>query len=135
MPLHIASFADLLREAREQKDSQRLLFVFVAAATAPSPAVPVPDPTSAQTGGLSPLLWLDKAALELASFDALRSEAARTVPGWDIVFVSSLSGKAGIGPSATLTAAALQRMVDHIKAGRLTGLVPFDHTGQPLFFA
>ena len=136
MPLHIASFGDLLREAREQKDAQRLLFVFVAAGVpADASAAQQASYEAGQGGTLTPLMCVDKLAAELPSFEALRTESKLTQQNWDIVFVAALSGKAGIGPSATLTEAALQRMVEQIKIGRIQGFIPFDHEGQPLFFA
>jgi hypothetical protein len=136
MPLHVSSFGDLLREAREQKDVQRLLFVFVAAGVPANASTAHQGGVEPSEGGtLTPLLCVDRLAAELPSFEALRAETRLSQTAWDIVFVSALSGKAGIGPSAILTEAALQRMVEQIKLGRIQGFIPFDHEGQPLFFA
>ena len=127
MPLHVGRFDALLREAGDQPDAQRLLFVFAA--------LGVPDSNGGATSSLAPLRWFDKLPADMATFDALCSEAGPTTPAWDIVFVSSLAGKLASPPSAALTAAALQHMVEQIRAGRITTLVPFDRSGQPLFFA
>ncbi len=48
-------------------------------------------------GTLTPLMCVDKAPEEVASFAALVEESATTGLPWDIVCVASLSGRAGLG--------------------------------------
>lgn len=131
--MNIECFDDLLRAARQQAQPQRLLFVFVGAVL---PA----DATDEQRacfdagegGELTPLMCVDKAAGELGSFDALCAEAAAAGPSWAIVFTAALGGRGGQTPSDNETDAALQRMVESIRAGRLQGLLPFNRAGAPV---
>ena len=134
--MDIESFDDLLQAARAQPEPQRLLFVFASAE--------LPEHASAQQraqydagegGELAPLMCVDKAADELDGFDALVVEAASAGPEWAIVFTAALSGRSGLPPASREIGAALQYMVDSIKAGRLEGMLPFSLAGEPLHLA
>ncbi len=131
----IESFNDLLRAATGQPQPQRLLFVFATAgvdvdATAEQRA----RFEAGQGGTLTPLMCVDKLPGELASFDALLEESRAFGQPWDMVFVAALPGSGGTGPSDVQAEAALQRMVDSIKSGRIDGFVPFDAQGRPVQF-
>jgi len=41
-----------------------------------------------------------------------------------------MSGQSGQPPIPSLVDTALQRMVDDVRNGKLTGLIPFDRQGQ-----
>ena len=134
--MDIASFDDLLQAARRQSEPQQLLFVFAGAE--------LPAGASAEqrahyeagiAGELAPLMCVDKAACELAGFDALCAEAARAGPPWAIVFTAALSGRGGQPPAGTDIDAALQHMVNAIKAGGLEGMLPFNYAGEPVRLA
>ena len=86
-------------------------------------------------GELAPLMCVDKAAAALTGFDALCAEAAQAGPPWAIVFTAALSGRGGQPPSGADIDAALQHMVDAIKAGRLEGMLPFNRAGEPVHLA
>ena len=131
----LSTFDDLLTAARAQPEPQRLLFVFATAG--------VPDDATAeqrtrfeagQGGTLTPSMCVDKAPEELLSFDALRDESRQLGQAWDIVFVAALAGRGAAQPTSAQAEAALQRMVDSIKAGSLGGFVPFDVQGRPVEF-
>jgi len=131
----LSSFDDLLRAARAQPEPQRLLFVFTAAG--------VPDDATAQQrtqfeagqgGTLTPLMCVDKAPEELTSFEALLEESRRLGQPWDVVFVAALGGSGAAQPTSAQAEAALQRMVDSIKAGDIDRFVPFDVRGEPVRF-
>jgi hypothetical protein len=134
--MNIASFDDLLRAARRQPEPQQLLFVFAGAELQAGASAAQRAQFDAGEGGeLAPLMCVDKAANALASFDALCAEAARAGPPWAIVFTAALSGRGGQPPSTADTDAALQHMVESIKAGRLDGLLPFNRAGEPVHLA
>ena len=126
----IASFDDLLREAREQPEPQRLLFVFAGAEL---PADSTPEERAryhaGQGGALVPLMCVDKAAEELGTFAALVEESRQFGRDWTIVFVASLSGRNGRAPTAAEAGAPLQRMIESIKAGSVGSFIPFDRQG------
>src|SRR3546814_2117336 len=95
--MSLANFRDLLDAARRQSEPQRLLFVFAR--------VELPEHATEEQrlrherregGTISPCLCVDKAPSEIASFEALATESATTGQDWDIVFVGSLSGRAGV---------------------------------------
>jgi len=66
---NISSFADLLREARQQPEPQRLLFVFAGAALPDDSTPEQRRRYAAGAGGaLVPLMCVDKAPDELRSF-------------------------------------------------------------------
>ncbi len=131
--MDISSVDDLLSAARLQQQPQRLLFVF---ARADLPDQSTQDQRAeVQTGRggvLTPLACVDKAPDEIASFAALAQEALQFSPDWAIVFASSLSGRGGQAPTSADAEAPLQRMVEAIKAGSLTALIPFDRNGDAL---
>lgn len=134
--MSISSFDDLLRSARAQPEPQRLLFVFATAG--------VPDDASAQQrtrfdagqgGTLTPLMCVDKAPEDLASFDALLEESRQFDQTWHIVFVAALAGTDDARPSSLQAEAPLQRMVESIKSGSIGGFIAFDASGQPVQFS
>ena len=131
----IANFDDLLRAATEQPEPQRLLFVFATAGVDTDATAEQKARFEAGQGGtLTPLMCVDKLPGELASFDALLEESRAFGQPWDMVFVAALPGSGGTGPSDVQAEAALQRMVDSIKSGRIDGFVPFDAQGRPVQF-
>lgn len=133
--MNLATFHDLLDAARRQPEPQRLLFVFAR--------VELPEhATDAQRerfdrregGTISPCLCVDKAPDEIAGFDALAAESEATGQAWDIVFVGSLSGRAGVAPSADEAAQPLRFMVNAINNGRVGDFAAFDRQGDALQF-
>jgi hypothetical protein len=56
-------------------------------------------------------------------------------PPWALVFAAALAGSAGQPPSDRQVEAALQRMVEAVKAGQLAGLIPFDRQGEAVQLA
>jgi len=134
--MDIRHFDDLLLMARAQSDPQQLLFVFAGAELpAQATAQQRADFEAGDGGELAPLICVDKPATELLSFNALAAEAAQAGPPWAIVFSAALSGRGGQPPSAADTEAALQHMVEAIKAGRLDGMLPFTRAGEPVHLA
>jgi hypothetical protein len=133
--MNLSSFDDLLRASREQADPQRLLFVF-AKAGVPDDATPEQRERfeAGQGGTLTPLMCVDKAPDEVASFSVLLEEARQFGQAWDIVFVAAISGIGTSGPMSAQAQEPLQRMVESIKAGALGGFIPFDIRGHPVRF-
>ena len=137
----ISSFDELLRSAREQAEPLRLLFVFT---TAGMPDDATPDQRAhvqaGQGGTLTPLMCVDKAPGELASFEALVVESRQLGPAWDIVFVAAMAaGPIGDEPSGDETTGdqaevSLQRMVESVRTGAIDHLIPFDVSGLPVQF-
>lgn len=131
----LTSFQDLLDASRRQPQPQRLLFTFARvelpqAATAAQRA----RMRAGQGGNLSPSLCVDKAPEDIASFAALVEESAATGQPWDIVFVASLSGCAGVPPSADEAVQPLHFMVNAINNGRVAEFAAFDRDGDVLQF-
>jgi hypothetical protein len=129
--MEISHFNDLLGVARTQPERQRLLLVF-AAATLPAGATAEQRARfeAGESGELTPLMCVDKDPAALADFAALAAEAATAGPPWALVFAAALAGAGGRPPSDSQVDAALQRMVEAVKAGDLSGLIPFDRQGE-----
>jgi hypothetical protein len=132
----IASFDDLLREATDQPQPQRLLFVFATAGVDADATADQKARFEAGEGGtLTPLMCVDKLPSELVSFDALLEESREFEQAWDMVFVAALPGSGGVSPTSQQAEAPLQRMVDSIKSGSIGGFIPFDAQGRPVQFS
>lgn len=129
--MEISHFNDLLAAARRQPDTQRLLLVF-AGATLPAGATPEQRARfeAGESGELTPLMCVDKDPTALQDFAALKAEAAAMGPEWVLIFAAALSGQGQQAPAAAQVEAALQRMVEAVKAGQLEGLIPFDRQGE-----
>ena len=129
--MEISCFDDLLQAARVQPESQRLLFVFVGVEL-PDEATPAQRERFAQGegGALVPQMCVDKAPDELASFDALVQEAAQFGKDWTLVFAAAMSGTLNRAPTSGDAELPLESMVDAIKRGVHSGLIPFDRTGH-----
>jgi hypothetical protein len=129
--MDIRHFDHLLAAARQQSDAQRLLLVF-ASASLPAGATAEQRARfdAGESGELSPLMCVDKDPAELQDFAALRAEASAMGDDWALVFAAALSGQGRQAPATTQVDAALQRMVDAVKAGDLRGLIPFDRHGD-----
>ena len=129
--MNLETFDDLLRMARAQREPQRLLFVFAAAELPAGATAQQRAAFEAGHGGeLAPLMCVDKTPDEVASFAALLDESRRAGPPWAIVFVAALSGRDGVAPSEQDADTPLQRMVGSVRAGSISGLLPFDRQGR-----
>ncbi len=131
--MNIGSFDDLLQAAQQQPEPQRLLFVFAASE--------LPDDASdeerlrfeaGEGGALRPVMTVDKLPPEVASFEALRAESEGTGAHWDVVFVASLSGRAGIVPNSDEASQPLQMMVQAIHSGTVGQFLAFRRDGDIL---
>ena len=129
--MEISHFNDLLVAARGQAERQRLLLVF-ASASLPSGATAEQKARfeAGESGELAPLMCVDKDPGDVPDFAALLDEAATTGAEWALLFAAALSGTGGRPPSASQIDAALQRMVEAVKSGELSGLIPFDREGE-----
>lgn len=131
--MNISSFDDLLAAARQQSEPQRLLFVFATAGLPEDSTLEQAACFAAGRGGaLTPLMCVDEAPDEIASFTALVEESYEFARDRALVFVSSLSGQSGCAPSSQDADAPLQRMVEAIKAGTLEQFLPFNKQGEPV---
>lgn len=131
--MNISSFEDLLRAARGQPQPQRLLFVFAEAAL-PDDCTPEQRAgyRAGQGGALIPLMSVDKRPDDLSTFAALVEESRQFGCDWAIVFVASLSGRDGRVPSGADAKRSLQQMIEAIKTGIFSSLIPFDRQGSPV---
>lgn len=129
--MDIRHFNDLLAAARQQAEPQRLLLVFVVASLPPNASAAQRASFEAgESGELAPLACVDKDPAEWPDFAAVQAEAQAMAQGWALVFAAALSGQAGQAPAPAQVEAALQRMVDAVKSGQLSGMVPFGRDGE-----
>lgn len=131
----ISSYSDLLDAAKAQSEPQRMLFVFASAGLPESSTEGQKNRHSAGEGGtLSPVMCVDKLPAELGSFSSLVEESRQTGLIWDIAFVSSMSGRAGIAPGSDEVEQPLKMMVDAIQNGRFGNLLAFNRDGELVRF-
>lgn len=134
--MSIASYADLLDEARQQPEPQRLLFVF---ARAELPDHPDEEQRKrfeqGQGGALAPVLCVDKTLEELSDMPALVEESRRTGVDWDVVFVAALAGDGIHPPTSDEAEQPLQRMVESLQMGSIENFLAFDRQGGALDFS
>ena len=129
----ISNYDDLLQAAKSQAEPQLLLFVFTRAEL-PEDATDAEKERFAQGigGTLTPAVCVDKSPEELSTFAALLAESKKTGQDWDVVFVSSLSGQAGIAPNSDQAEQPLQMMVQAIQAGSVGSFLAFNNSGEIL---
>ena len=128
--MSIHDFSGLLHAALQQPEPQRLLLVFAAAEL---PADASAEETASfqrgEGGALAPVVCVDKLPGEIDSFAALLDESQRTGVAWDILFVASLPGRAGLAPNADEAVQPLRMMVESIKDGRIDGFLAVSRDG------
>jgi hypothetical protein len=130
----ISNFEDLLQAAAQQPEPQRMLFVFVAKGPPDDWSADKAASFRAGSGGtLTPVVCVDKAVAEIASFAALAEESKATGEHWDIVLVACLAGRNGLAPTASEVDQGLEAMIDAVKTGsELWRFLAFDRHGEPL---
>ncbi|MFC3070662.1 ribonucleotide reductase subunit alpha [Phenylobacterium soli] len=128
-------FQQLIRAAATQAEPHQLLFVF-AAAELPGEASAAQARRYAEGrgGALSPLMCVDKAPADLDGFETLAEESSRAGPPWQVVFAAALSGEGGRPPAHDRIQAALQSMVEAVRAGGVGRFAAYDAEGEPLLF-
>jgi hypothetical protein len=131
--MNISSFGDLLAAARSQAQPQRLLFAFAQAELPEdAPAVQRARYAERRGGALKPVMCVDKTLAELGSFADLVAESRHTGADWDIVFVTTLSGRDGKAPAPAEAEAPLNMMVTYIHTGQVERFLAFSKDGQLL---
>lgn len=127
----IRTFADLLREAQQQSEPQRLLLVLCRAE--------LPDDATeeerlmferGQGGALVPAICVDKLASDIISFSALCEEAQEAGADWAMMFVGALSGRAGMAPSSDEAQQPLNMMVEAIQMGHVHQFLAINRQGD-----
>ncbi|MES2319361.1 MAG: ribonucleotide reductase subunit alpha [Pseudomonadota bacterium] len=129
----ITSYGDLLAAAHSQPQPQRLLFAFARAELPDdAPAAERARFAEQRGGALKPVMCVDKTLAELGSFEDLVAESRHTGAEWDIVFVSTLSGRDGKPPSTAEAEAPLNMMLTYIHTGQVERFLAFDKDGELL---
>jgi hypothetical protein len=129
----ISSYDDLLAAARTQAQPQRMLFAFARAELPADAPQAERERYAEQRGGtLTPVMCVDKSLSELGSFADLVAESRHMGAHWDIVFVSSLSGRDGKAPTAAEAEAPLNMMVTYIHTGQVERFLAFNRDGELL---
>ena len=132
----ITSYADLLSAAAQQLQPQRLLFVFTKAELPKDHNIFQKQQVESQQGGeLTAIMCVDKLTEELGSFDDLVAESKYTGKEWDIVFISTMSGKLGVAPTSQEANRPLDSMIASIKNGNIGNYLAFNQSGELLKFS
>lgn len=131
----LGRFAQLLEAAHRQGEPQRLLFVFAQRQAGEYATAAQREAFERGEGGyLRPCLCVDKAPEEIDDFASLAAESDVTGVRWDVVFVASLAGRAGVAPNRDEADQPLRFMVHAINEGRVEQFAAFDRDGNALRF-
>ncbi|WP_404375841.1 ribonucleotide reductase subunit alpha [Vreelandella aquamarina] len=123
----IATFADLLQEARQQPKPQRLLFVFVRAELPDFPDAEQRRRFEQGEGGvLVPVVCVDKSTQELSNMEALVEESRRTGVEWDLMFTAAMDDP----QNDAEVERQLQRIMESLQMGNVTSLLAFNRQGE-----
>ena len=131
--MNIAHFNDLIHAAQQQSTPQHLLLVF-AQAELPEDCTPEERVRfeAGEGGALTPIMCVDKQASELASFEALATEAAGFGVPWHVVFAGALGAIHGRPVSDQDLQQALERMVESVRMGLVGNFAVFDRQGSAI---
>jgi len=133
--MNIASYNDLLSAAKSQPEPQRLLFTFAKAELPGNAGSAEQQRFAEQQGGtLSPIMCVDKMAHELDNFASLVEESCRTGAHWDIVFITTMSGRNGKAPQHSEAEAPLKMMIASIENGQIDKFLAFNRAGELVQF-
>ena len=134
--MNIDSYEALLEAARAQAQPQRMLFAFARAELPEAAGSGEKAAFDQGRGGtLAPVMCVDKTLDELGTFADLVEESRHTGKDWDIVFVTSMSGRSGKPPSSTEAEAPLNMMVTYIHTGEVGRFLAFRKDGELVQFA
>lgn len=127
----ISSYADLILAARQQPETQRLLFVFCRAEIPEdASATEVASFQQGEGGALVPVLCVDKAVDEAECFETLVAESKGTGQDWDVAFVSALAGRGGFSPTSDEAQQPLSMMVEGVRLGHVSGYIAISRQGS-----
>jgi hypothetical protein len=133
--MNIDSYTALLHAARAQSQPQRMLFAFARAELPEGSGKAEKAAFDERRGGaLAPVMCVDKTLDELTTFDALVAESRHTGEDWDIVFVTSMSGRGGKPPASSEAEAPLNMMVTYIHTGEVGRFLAFRKDGELVEF-
>ncbi len=129
--LVLTSYQDFINAAQSQPEPQRLLWVF-AKAELPNGYTDSQLALFQQGhgGALDTVLCVDKLPEEVIDFNTIVEESAATGAQWDIAFVGSMAGRAGIAPNSDEAEQPLRMMLRQIQAGIIADFLTFDRQGQ-----
>lgn len=134
--MQIHTFSDLLANARQHPDAQRLLFVF-AVSELPEDATPEQRENfeNGVGGALTPLMEVDRLPDELQDFEQLIDESlefARGTPAehWSMVFCAALVGEGDQAPTREDADLPLHQMTAGIRTGEVQRYIIFDRMGH-----
>ena len=131
--MNISNYGELLAAARSQPQPQRLLFAFARAELPDGAGAGERERYDQRRGGaLKPVMCVDKTLAELGSFAELVDESRHTGADWDIVFVTTMSGRDGKAPPASEAEAPLNMMVTYIHTGQVERFLAFNKDGELL---
>lgn len=129
--LQIDSYSSFIAMANAQPEPQRLLWIFARAELPNGYTETQKQHYEAGRGGaLEPVLCVDKLPAEVADFASLVAESAHTGVDWDIAFVASMAGRAGIAPNSDEAIQPMRLMLNKIQSGMIAEFLTFDKQGE-----
>lgn len=124
--MSIKNFDDLLKLAKSDPLSQRLLFLFAKATP-----MEMSFKADHKSGTITPVMCVDKLPSELTDFKSLISEADSINTNWDFILMAGLSGANGVAPTSLEAGPHLSKMSNFLaNGGDLSRYAIFDREEQ-----
>ncbi|WP_299176858.1 ribonucleotide reductase subunit alpha [uncultured Neptuniibacter sp.] len=105
-------FNDLISQAQQQDQPQRLLFLFAQIEKQESK-----KHKRRQRGSLVPVMCVDKLPGELSVFSEFTQEADQISSDWDFMLAAGLCGEGGVAPSSDDAEPHLNKMANDLMMG------------------
>jgi hypothetical protein len=122
----ISTFAELLKEAAQQDQPQRMLFLFIKSEAKK-------NKNKHKTGTLTPLMCVDKLPEDIKDFASFSKEADSISKDWDMMMIAGLNGENGKPPSEDDAEPYLNQMANNVSDGNdISNYVIFDRDEKPV---
>ncbi|MFV0478269.1 MAG: ribonucleotide reductase subunit alpha [Parahaliea sp.] len=121
-------FQDLIERALAESHAQRLLFLFASAEESRKSRR-----QDDKRGTITPTMVVDKLPSEIASFEALVSEADSISKDWNFMFIAAMAGNGSQAPSSEEAEPYLNAMTHDVTMGQnIQRYIIFDRKQQPI---
>lgn len=122
----ISNFEELLKEAKEQDQPQRLLFLLAKTDEKKKKS-------KHKTGTITPVMCVDKLPEDISNFASFITEADSVTKDWDMIMVAGLNGVDGVAPSEEDAEPYLNQMANNVSSGNdISNYVIFDRKENPI---
>jgi hypothetical protein len=122
-----SNFSKMIELAQKQEQPQRLLIMLAKS------EIETSDKDKGISGTITPVICVDKTPDEITTFEDFVMEADSIESDWDMMFLSSLSGKNNEMPTPEEADPMLNKMVNDLMSGQdLSSYLVLDRNEEPI---